>query len=156
MVNAAWLTERIEAANRIFRPLDVCFEARAPRALPDRHARLMTRADRDALTDLMVPDAINVFVVRRLRDVDDPSLDRMGVHWHGKKGARYVILEYDAMRTSLAHELGHYFGNPAHTTIRNNVMSYDRPDEDRLTFTRAQTDRIRAEVRRLRRAGSRR
>lgn len=88
---------------------------------------LDTRADRDALRKLLVPHQVNVFFVESLRDVDDRSLYRRGVHWRPapQPSVRYIIVIRDAPPSVLAHELGHYFGLP-HTTTRNNLMSYDR------------------------------
>ncbi len=70
---------------------------------------------------------VNVFVVASLRDVDDPSRYRMGVHWrHGKTPAhRYVIVTAEALPTTLAHELGHYNGL-GHSAVVDNLMSYNR------------------------------
>jgi predicted Zn-dependent protease len=43
-----------------------------------------------------------------------------------------VILSADAADSSLAHELGHFFGIQPHSSVKNNLMSYDR--EDALVF----------------------
>src|SRR5262249_11579326 len=75
----------------------------------------------------LVRGCINVFVVDTLRDVDDPTRMRQGVHWHAPP-AHYVILSRAASPTVLAHELGHFFGN-AHSTTVDNLMSYDRATE---------------------------
>lgn len=88
---------------------------------------LDTRADRDALRKFLVRTQVNVFFVESLRDVDDRSLYRRGVHWRPapEPTVRYIIVIRDAPRSVLAHELGHYFGLP-HSSTRNNLMSYDR------------------------------
>ena len=54
----------------------------------------------------------------------------MGVHWrprgHGAaEGAHFVIVSAIAGPTVLAHELGHFFGNP-HSDVPGNLMSYER------------------------------
>jgi hypothetical protein len=38
---------------------------------------------------------------------------------------RYVIVSSAARETTLAHELGHFLGNP-HSFVKNNLMSYER------------------------------
>src|ERR1700749_4168966 len=70
-------------------------------------------------------------IVGSLRDVDTPALVRQGVHWHSTKSPakHYVIVASAAGATVLAHELGHFFGNP-HTTIKDNLISYDRSGKD--------------------------
>jgi hypothetical protein len=51
----------------------------------------------------------------------------MGVHWQPQTTPRrhYVIVATSALPSTLAHELGHFFGLP-HTAVKNNLMSYDR------------------------------
>ncbi len=146
VVDSAWIDEQVAAANRLFAAASVRFERAAVRPLDERHALLMTRADRNALGPEVERGAINVFLVGRLRDVDDPSLDRMGVHWRGGSGRRYVIVAQSAAHSVLAHELGHFFGN-GHSTVANNLMSYIRTGEPFLDAR--QIARIRAEARRL-------
>jgi hypothetical protein len=90
-----------------------------------------------------VKGVVNVFVVASLRDVDDPSLYRMGVHW--RNGAtpahRYVIVTAEALSTTLAHELGHYNGL-AHSAVVDNLMSYNRTGE-RVFLLGAQASAVR-------------
>ena len=120
-----WLAGEIDAANALFAPAGVAF-ARSfaePLASPLRHVE--TRADRDALAPDVKPRVVNVFVVDSLRDVDDPAEMRRGVHWHVAGGVHYVILVATASLTVLAHELGHFFGNP-HSHVVDNIMSYER------------------------------
>lgn len=123
----AWIDAQIAEAERLLGQKGIHFRKAGSRPLPDRFARLETRKDRDALRDEMQKGVINVMVVASLRDVDDPRLYRMGVHWrpvaHPKD--RYVIVATSALPSTLAHELGHYFGL-GHTTITNNLMSYSR------------------------------
>ena len=60
---------------------------------------------------------INCFIVASLRDIDDASQMRSGVHWRSRThaGAHYVILASIAPLGVLAHELGHFLGNPQHS-----------------------------------------
>jgi hypothetical protein len=128
----AWIDAQLSEAERLFGPIGVHFRKSAQRALTldARFARLETRKDRDALDAVRVKGMVNVFVVASLRDVDDPSLYRMGVHW--RNGAtpahRYVIVTADALSTTLAHELGHYNGL-GHSAVVDNLMSYHRAGE---------------------------
>jgi hypothetical protein len=119
------------------------------RQLPARHAALETRRDRDALGALVRRDAVSVFVVASLRDVDDPRHHRLGVCWRPKRyaGVRLIILTPDALATTLAHELGHYLGN-SHTRLRGNLMSYRRAGGE-ASLTPAQVRQLRAEARRV-------
>ncbi len=127
----ASIDAQVATAERLFGAFGVHFRKAAQRPLPDRFARLETRRDRDALDAERAPRVVNVFIVRALRDVDDPRLYRMGVHWRNTKAPshRYVIVTADALPTTLAHELGHYNGL-AHSAVENNLMSYQRTTED--------------------------
>jgi len=51
---------------------------------------------------------------------------RRGVHWHSQlhEGRHFVIISSIAGPNVLAHELGHYLGNPAHSDVAGNLMSY--------------------------------
>jgi hypothetical protein len=121
----AWVEAQIADANRLFAPLGAGVRWTLHKPLSPRFAALETRADRDALASLVEPRVINVFVVASLRDVDDPSLRRMGVTWRPRPQTTYIIVAASARPTVLAHELGHYFGN-GHSTVVNNLMSYSR------------------------------
>jgi hypothetical protein len=120
-----WLTEEIDAAAALFTPFGVRFAKTDGAPLEARLAHVETRSDRDALAAHRASHVIDVFVVSSLRDVDDPGQMRRGVHWHAPSGAHYLILVASAPTTVLAHELGHYFGNP-HSHVADNVMSYER------------------------------
>lgn len=147
VVTTDWLAEQVAHATRAFRPFGVCFDAAQPHALAAGHEALESRADRHALGGFLTPGQANVFVVASLRDVDDPSLMRMGVHWRarGRHTGHYVIVSASAWKTTLAHELGHFFGNPHHPTP-GNLMSYEgRSDES--GFDAAQGRRIATRLR---------
>ncbi len=154
VVDGSWLTAQVAWANRIFEPAGVSFEQARVSGLDASHARLETRADRHALGAELSDDVINVFVVESLRDVDDPSRYRMGVHWRprGHPGKHLVIVARHAVPTVLAHELGHFFGNHRHSDTPGNIMSYDRGEVPPF-FDAVQIRRIRAHARRFLRTG---
>lgn len=126
VVPEGFVAERVARANEIFAPYGVSFKVEATVALGAQHAALETRADRDALSAYAQRGAIDCFVVRSLRDVDDPRELRRGVHWHSQtqQGRHYVIISSISGPNVLAHELGHYLGNPAHSEVAGNLMSY--------------------------------
>jgi hypothetical protein len=125
VVDDAWLQTQIDEANRLFGPISARFRRTTTKPLAEPHGELHTRADRDALTPLSEGHSIEVFVVRELEDVDEPGRPRMGVCWTGRGGRRFIVVARTAHPTVLAHELGHFFGNP-HSTVVNNLMSYSR------------------------------
>ena len=55
---------------------------------------------------------------------------RRGVHWHSRShaGAHFVMLSSIAGPDVLAHELGHYLGNPEARRGAGNLMSYGRSE----------------------------
>jgi hypothetical protein len=123
-VDDPWVYAQIEEANRLFGPIGTRFRwtIEKPLAVTEMHSR----ADRDALTPLTEPSSvIDVFLVQALEDVDEPGRVRMGVCWTGRGGKRFIILSKTARPSVLAHELGHFFGNP-HSTVVDNLMSYSR------------------------------
>jgi hypothetical protein len=123
----AWIDAQVAEAERLFGPIGVHFRKASTATLDARYARLETRKDRDALAAELHKGVINVMIVASLRDVDDPSLYRMGVHWRPSTALKkhYVIVAASAQPSTLAHELGHFFGL-AHTAVPNNLMSYAR------------------------------
>ncbi len=122
----AWMDAQIAEAERLFAPVGVRFRWTVRTIGKRELAQLETRADRDALGSAAVPGLINVFLVSSLRDVDEPSRMRMGVCWtQSVTRRRYLVVSASARPSVLAHELGHFFGN-GHTTVMNNLMSYER------------------------------
>jgi hypothetical protein len=147
----AWIAAQVESANRLLGPCGATFERQKAGAVPARFTKLETRADRDALGAFVKRGAatVHVFIVGSLRDVDEPENFRLGVHWRSRRypGRRYVILTGDARPTTLAHELGHYFGN-GHTAIPDNLMSYERTGGE-VSLARRQCRVVAREARRL-------
>jgi hypothetical protein len=126
-VTADFLADQVATANDQFAPAGMSFEAAMPVTLDAKFRELETRADRDALGPSVVAHEITVFFVASLRDVDDPKLFRMGVTWRKLTDlrVRYIIVASSARTTTMAHELGHFFGLD-HSGVKNNLMSYDR------------------------------
>ncbi|HVJ93470.1 MAG TPA: hypothetical protein VM580_26895 [Labilithrix sp.] len=125
VVDDAWMERQIDEANRLFGPIGTRFRWTIEKPLAEPHGALHTRTDRDALTNLGEKAVIDVFVVRELEDVDEPGRFRMGVCWTGLGGRRFIVVSRTAAPRVLAHELGHFFGNP-HSPVMNNLMSYSR------------------------------
>jgi hypothetical protein len=146
-----WLEAQIDAAQELFAPFGVAFARTDGKPIEPSAAHLETRADRDALAARLGPHVVDVFVVESLRDVDEPGRMRRGVHWHAPSGAHYVIVVAGAPPSVLAHELGHYFGNP-HSLVTDNVMSYERTGAP-VFFDAAQGKRIAERARAYVRSG---
>ena len=151
LAQAGWLASEIDAAQALFAPFGVRFTRTAGAPLDARLAHVETRADRDAFAAHTTSHVIDVFVVDSLRDVDDSTRTRRGVHWHAPSGAHYLLVVASAQTTVLAHELGHYFGNP-HSPVVDNVMSYERSGAP-VFFDADQGKRIAARARTYVRSG---
>lgn len=153
-VDETFVQRQLARANRIFAPHDITFRIAEYRELPAGHARMETRADRSALGAHVLPGVLNCFFVASLRDVDEPKRMRQGVHWRSRSHApaHYVIVSGAAIDDVLAHELGHFLGNPRHSDTPGNLMSYTRGDV--LPFLDAgQVRRMRRRLRRYLREG---
>jgi hypothetical protein len=144
VVDEAFVSAQLSWANRLFERFSIRFRPTARETTAEPSARLETRADRDALAEHRHPGAISVFFVERLRDVDEPERLRMGVHWRLRRdrSVHYVVVSSIAVKDVLAHELGHFFGNP-HSDVPNNIMSYRRDGETEPFFDDRQGRRIR-------------
>lgn len=154
VVTPEFIAERVARANQIFAAYGVQFVAASTDALPGDHAAIETAADRDVLGANVRRGVINCFVVGSLRDVDDPAQMRRGVHWHSRAyaGAHYVVLSSIAGPDVLAHEIGHFLGNPKHSETPGNLMSYMRTEA--LPFLdAAQAQRVQRSVREYLRSG---
>lgn len=126
VVDRAWLVARVERANAIFAPYDLQFVL-GPSETFAAPVEALVRADRDALAREVAGEVLNLFVVRKLMDVDQPGRIRRGVHWkarHRSKRVHYVILASYAEEGILAHELAHFFGNPRHRHAPGNLVGY--------------------------------
>jgi len=126
--DAGWIDEQIRRANQVFAPTGLSFEsAGGARRLPGTHAVLETRNDRNQLARYLERGVVNVFVVDEMVDVDNRQEWRRGVHWklQWRPDQHYLILTGIAPPTTLAHELGHYFGNRRHRWVPGNIMSYE-------------------------------
>ncbi len=150
IADSAWLVERAEWANRIFAPAGVSFRVTRTDDLAAGHEHIVSRRDRHVLGRLLAPHVINVFVVASLADVDVEGRALRGVHWRSRlvPGSHFVILSRIAGRTVLAHELGHFYGNP-HSQTPGNIMSYDRGGVEQPFFDATQIRRIRHFARRF-------
>ena len=149
IVDAAWLAEQLDWAERVFAPTGIGFAEVGRRTVPAEHAHLVSRADRNALARGLRRHVINVFVVQSMRDVNDPTQARRGVHWRiAEDPTRHflVLCAETAPRTTLAHELGHFFGNRQHSEVAGNIMSYQHGDAP--SFDETQLRRIRLAGRR--------
>jgi hypothetical protein len=118
---------QLQHANAIYRPLGFELLDAGREAVPERHAKLVTRTDRDELLPYARAGrgVVHCVVVATLMDVDEPGRERRGVHWRARRDARHlVILSTLAGPYVLSHELGHFFGNREHSQTAGNLMSY--------------------------------
>jgi hypothetical protein len=139
-----FIDELMSEAKTIYAEHRLSFVDTGRGELPASRAALETRADRDAMVEYMSSGVANVFLVRSLRDVDDPKLYRMGVMWRCLKNLKkkYVIVAASARPTTLAHELGHFLGLD-HAYVKNNLMSYDREPGAKVFLDEKQGDKCR-------------
>ncbi|MCB9622427.1 MAG: hypothetical protein H6723_03700 [Sandaracinus sp.] len=75
-----WLVAQVERANQIFAPAGVSFVPVGLVALRDRETSTTARTAAGSV-GTSSEGVVNVFVVRAMRDVDDPTQWRRGVHW---------------------------------------------------------------------------
>lgn len=142
--NRTWLTEHVRRANLLFHDSGIRFSASYQSFGSPEPKHLVTRKDRHALgAHLTSRPVIHVFVVQSLKDVDIENKWISGVHWRprGLPGKHFVILSRKAQPWTLAHELGHFFGNPHSDTV-NNIMSYEHDGKREPFFDAAQRTRI--------------
>lgn len=156
-----WVREHLGAAQAILKGAGLELDS-TMRPFSPPTCDLLDRAARDAMALHAAPGPeVTVLVVRRVRDLDVPAYDLMGVHWRygggdpAWKGRRWVFLTARAEPPVLAHELCHFFGLP-HDPGGGNLMTPGpsspawksprppRPFEPRLT--RGQARALRAGV----------
>ncbi|MAQ18832.1 MAG: hypothetical protein CMN30_29050 [Sandaracinus sp.] len=146
--SAEWLAEQIATANRVFGVTGLSFRNVGVEPLDGDHAVLDDRHDRNQLGRYLERGAVNVFVVGEMRDVDNQLEWRRGVHWRlpWQPDRHFLVLTGIAPPTTLAHELGHFFGNRAHRWVPGNIMSYEHgaaphfdPDQERRVVSTART-----------------
>lgn len=126
VVERAMLVAWVDRANAIFAPYDLQFVL-GPTETLDAPVEALVRADRDALARRVTPEVLNLFVVRKLMDIDEPGRIRSGVHWkarHRGERVHYVIMASYALEGVLAHELAHFFDNPKHRHAPGNLVGY--------------------------------
>lgn len=146
----AFLAEQLAHANEIYRPLGIELVDAKRGTLAKRHARMLSREDRDRLGAFLSPGAINCMIVATLMDVDEPGRERRGVHWthRSERDRHYVIVSAISGPYVLAHELGHFFGNREHSDTPGNLMSYERTDAPPF-LDEAQKKRVRDTLARM-------
>ena len=153
---AAWVDEHVAAVRALYEPHGIAISVEHGTFAPARCAALR-RAERDAFAAHVTMDGVvTVLVVPRVRDLDVPTYDLMGVHWRAR-GRRWIFLTARARPPVLAHELGHYLGLP-HDPAGGNLMtpgpssplwrSRTPPRPFAPTLTPAQVERLRAGVER--------
>ena len=158
-LDAAFWAEEMRQADLLFAPANVRFVQSGEVRTEDAVGLVDDRDARDRLAQFVEmtragePSQIHVLVTDRLADVDAPG-ERGGVHWRFRRqrNTHYIILSSHTWPTTLAHELGHYFGNP-HSRTPNNIMSYERDGTTPPFFDAQQIRRIRAHRTRFLRAG---
>lgn len=150
-----WVYERLDLAERIFAPLGVHVHLAQLRTLDANVARVGDPKERDAFASRVTSGTIDVFVVRSLRDADDKAVFRQGVTWDSRTAPsrRFILLASDSRPSSLAHELGHFFGIQPHSKVKNNLMSYDREDAQ-VFFDPAQMGLVKNKARALLASGT--
>ena len=142
VVDRAWIDAEIAAAERVYGALGFHVKIHAVKPLGTELARIEDPRMRDKFAPMVTAHELNVFIVRSLRDNEQVGVYRGGVTWdsHTTPSRRYIILSASAFGSTLAHEMGHFFGLQPHSSVRNNLMSYDR--DDALVFLDASQQSI--------------
>lgn len=144
-----WLEAQLAEANKHFAPIGVSFEVSRVEAEDADHAHVDTRRHRDKLgRDDFSKGEVHVYIVRRLDNVDAEG-EIYGVHWRDRKkrSRRWIIISARAWKTTLAHELGHFFGLPHSEypiSIMNKTSRTDPPPEQR-TFAEEELEEMRSD-----------
>jgi hypothetical protein len=159
VVDRAWIDAEMSVAERVYGPLGFHVRVDHVRPLGAELSHIEDPRMRDRFAPLVTAHEIQVFIVRSLRDSEVVGMYRNGVTWDsrpsGENGPsrRFIIVAATAAQSSLAHELGHFFGIQPHSSVKNNLMSYDR--EDALVFLdAAQQSIVKTTARALRTSGA--
>ena len=132
VADRVWLDGEVAFAEHMLGPLGVHVRLDHVRPLGADLARIEEPVMRDRFAPLVTAHEIQIFVVRSLRDDAQVGLYRRGVTWDSHPSTsngpskRFIILVAGSGESVLAHELGHFFGNHTHSTVKNNLMSYER------------------------------
>jgi len=123
-----WVQLHVAAAQSVLETQGIALSATLTSFSPAR-CDLLTRAHRDEVApDVSNRNAVNIMVMNRIRDLDVPDYDLMGVHWRycgptdALKKRRWIFLTARAQPPVLAHELCHFFGLP-HDPAGGNLMT---------------------------------
>ncbi|UJR84547.1 hypothetical protein [Sandaracinus amylolyticus] len=117
-VDDGFVDARVEFANALFAPASVRFVVDERVALHPARASVRSALDVVQLAEIVDGSRIDVLVVRDLHVGDDAvgfCVPRVGPL------DPFVLITEHAGEETLAHELGHYFGN-AHSSTPGNVM----------------------------------
>lgn len=153
----------VSVVNQIYADAGICFGVTEVRERA-QSADFTTFRERRALKKFVVPRAINVFILRTIKD-PSPSestiratarVGRTPSGWlrgaeipaKGKRPDVYLLVKLDAGAPTLAHELGHFLG-AGHHPDPDNLMSYG---SGRSWFDAKQHRSFRAAARRQLRA----
>jgi hypothetical protein len=161
-----WIDRHLAATRRIFARHGVQLAVERDHFTPGRCV-LLTRRHRHAMAQHAPKGPwATVLLTQRVRDLDVPSYNLMGVHWRYRgrnkawRGRRYVLLTARAKPPVLAHELSHFLGL-RHDPKGGNLLtpgpsdpiwkSKRKPKPFVAKLTAKQGRRLRAGVRRLHR-----
>ncbi len=155
VVDRAWIDAEMSIAERIYGTLGVHLRVDHVRNIGSDLVRIEDPHMRDRFAPLVTSHEIQIFIVRSLRDSEVVGMYRGGVTWDSRTSPsrRYIIVASTAAQSTLAHELGHFFGIQPHSNVKNNLMSYDR--EDAFVFLdAAQQGLVKNTARALRTSGA--
>jgi len=119
-----WIEAQVATANSQFGALGVAFFVADRSELTSEYWTVDDRDEHDLLgrSDFS-KGGVHWYVVASLANVDEAG-EIYGVHWRDrdKRSRHWVIVSAIAWRTTLAHELGHFFGL-AHSDVLESLMN---------------------------------